>query len=195
MSKYLLLAVNAVSSSLLGCRQLKCSGLMIKSLIAAAIGVGGTTEGSRLDGTLAFSRARRYLKYPTHKINRGLHIIINQWKIVAGELKINWQKQIAGNFFNPTMETSITLSIANMNSVCASKKSELMHGTWLCAISLSSAQVNYCLADNRLLRTLFFTNKIQIPIHRGLTENDSRYYQLSLFRTQNDVPRCLLQYV
>lgn len=26
-------------------------------------------------------------------------------------------------------------------------------------------------------------------IYRGLTENDSRYYGLSLFRTQNDVPK------
>lgn len=64
---YLLFAVNTVSSSLLGW-QLKWSGLIIKSLMAAAIGVGGTTEGSRLDGTLAFSKARRYLKYPTNKI-------------------------------------------------------------------------------------------------------------------------------
>ena len=36
------------------------------------------------------------------------------------------------------------------------------------------------------------TDKIQIPIYRGLTENDSRYYGLSLFRTQNDVPKVSL---
>ena len=29
------------------------------------------------------------------------------------------------------------------------------------------------------------TDKIQIPIYRGLTENDSRYYGISLFQTQN----------
>ena len=33
------------------------------------------------------------------------------------------------------------------------------------------------------------TDKNQIPIYRGLTENDSRYYRLSLLRTQNDVPK------
>ena len=33
------------------------------------------------------------------------------------------------------------------------------------------------------------TDKIQIPMYRGLTENDSRYYGLSLFRTQNNVPK------
>ena len=32
-------------------------------------------------------------------------------------------------------------------------------------------------------------DKIRIPIYRGLTENDSRYYGLSLFWTQNDVPK------
>ena len=31
--------------------------------------------------------------------------------------------------------------------------------------------------------------KIQIPIYRGLTEIDSRYYGLSLFGTQSDVPK------
>ena len=39
--------------------------------------------------------------------------------------------------------------------------------------------VNSCLVDNPLLRTNC----------RGLTENDSRYYGLSLFRTHNDVPK------
>ena len=48
--------------------------------------------------------------------------------------------------------------------------------------------VNSRLVDTPLLRTLAITDKIQIPIYRGLTENDSRYYGLSLFRTQNDVP-------
>ena len=33
------------------------------------------------------------------------------------------------------------------------------------------------------------TEKIQIPIYRGLTENDSRYYGLLLFQTQNEVPK------
>ena len=36
------------------------------------------------------------------------------------------------------------------------------------------------------------TDKIQIPIYRGLTENDSQYYglrRLSLFQTQNEVPK------
>ena len=49
--------------------------------------------------------------------------------------------------------------------------------------------VNSRLADTSLLPTLAFTDKIQIPVCRGLTENDSRYYKLSLFRTQNDVPK------
>ena len=47
--------------------------------------------------------------------------------------------------------------------------------------------VNSRLADTPVLRTLAITDKIQIPIYRGLTENDSRYYGLSLFWTQNDV--------
>ena len=33
------------------------------------------------------------------------------------------------------------------------------------------------------------TDKIQIPIYRDLTENDCRYYSLSLLQTQNDVPK------
>ena len=49
--------------------------------------------------------------------------------------------------------------------------------------------VNSRLADTPLLQTLAITDKIQIPIYRGLTENDSRYYGLSLFRTQNDFPK------
>ena len=49
--------------------------------------------------------------------------------------------------------------------------------------------VNSHLADTLLLWTLAIMDKIQIPIYRGLTEYDSRYYGLSLFRTQNDVPK------
>ena len=49
--------------------------------------------------------------------------------------------------------------------------------------------VNSRLAGTPLLRTLAITDKIQVPIYRGLTENGSRYYGLSLFRTQNDVPK------
>ena len=41
-------------------------------------------------------------------------------------------------------------------------------------------RVNSRLADTPLLRTLAIKDKIQIPIYRGLTENDSRYYELSL---------------
>ena len=32
-------------------------------------------------------------------------------------------------------------------------------------------------------------DKIQIPIYRGLTENDSQYYGLLLFWTQNDISK------
>ena len=46
---------------------------------------------------------------------------------------------------------------------------------------------NSHLVDTLLLWTLATMDKIQIPIYRGLTQNDSRYYELSLFRTQNDV--------
>ena len=46
--------------------------------------------------------------------------------------------------------------------------------------------VNSRLADTPLLRTLDITDKIQIPIYRGLTENDSRYYGPPPFRTQNE---------
>ena len=49
--------------------------------------------------------------------------------------------------------------------------------------------VNSRLGDTPLLRTLAIKDKIQIPIYRGLTENDSLYYGLSLFRKQNDVPK------
>ena len=38
-------------------------------------------------------------------------------------------------------------------------------------------------------RHLTIMDKIQIHIYRGLTENDSRYYRLSLFRRQNNVPK------
>ena len=53
----------------------------------------------------------------------------------------------------------------------------------------SQNTVNSRLADTPLLRTLAITDKIKIPIYRGLTGNDSRYYGLSLFRTQNDVSK------
>ena len=49
--------------------------------------------------------------------------------------------------------------------------------------------VNSRLADIPLLRTLAITDKIKIPVYRALTENDSRYYGLSLFRTKNGVPK------
>ena len=49
--------------------------------------------------------------------------------------------------------------------------------------------VNSRLTDTPLLGTLAITDKNQIPIYRGLAENDSRYYGLSLFRTQNEVPK------
>ena len=49
--------------------------------------------------------------------------------------------------------------------------------------------VNSRLADTPQLQTLAITDKIQILIYRGLTENDSQYYGLSLFWTQNDVPK------
>ena len=49
--------------------------------------------------------------------------------------------------------------------------------------------VNSRLADIPLLRTLGITDKIHIPIYRDLTGDDSRFYELSLFRTQNDVPK------
>ena len=39
-----------------------------------------------------------------------------------------------------------------------------------------------------LLRTRAITDKIQIPIYRGLTENDCRYYGFSLFQTQKRLP-------
>ena len=48
--------------------------------------------------------------------------------------------------------------------------------------------VNSRLVDTPLLRRLAISDKIQIPIYSGLTENDSWCYGLSLFRTQNDVP-------
>ena len=51
--------------------------------------------------------------------------------------------------------------------------------------------VNSRLADTLLLRTIAITDKIQIPIYSGLTESDSRYYGLWLFRTTSR--RCLLQ--
>ena len=47
--------------------------------------------------------------------------------------------------------------------------------------------VNSRLADTPLLQTLAITVKIQFPIYRGLTENDSQYSRLSLFWTQNDL--------
>ena len=56
-------------------------------------------------------------------------------------------------------------------------------------LQLNHNTVNSRLADPALLRTITITDKIQIPIYRGLTENGSRYYGLSLFRTQNNVPK------
>ena len=56
-------------------------------------------------------------------------------------------------------------------------------------MSSLSDTVNSRLADTPLIRTLAITDKIQIPMYRSLTENDSRYYGFSLFRTHNDVPK------
>ena len=55
---------------------------------------------------------------------------------------------------------------------------------------LSATTVNSGLADTPLLRTLAITDKIH---PRGLTENESQYYRLMLFWTQNDVPKAGLQ--
>ena len=43
---------------------------------------------------------------------------------------------------------------------------------------VNSTTVNSCLTDTPLLRTRTITDKIQIPIYRGWTENDSQYYRL-----------------
>ena len=48
--------------------------------------------------------------------------------------------------------------------------------------------VNSRLADTPLLPTLAITDEIQIPIYRGLTENDSWYYGFSLFWTRKHCP-------
>ena len=48
--------------------------------------------------------------------------------------------------------------------------------------------VNSRHAETPLLRTLAITVKIQILFYKSLTENDSRYYGLSLYPTQNYVP-------
>ena len=61
--------------------------------------------------------------------------------------------------------------------------------TWCYQVFQST--VNSRLADTPLLQTLDITDKIQIHIYGLLTENDCRYYGLSLLRTQNDVPRVL----
>ena len=45
----------------------------------------------------------------------------------------------------------------------------------------SPSTVNSRLAETPLLRTLAIKDKIQIPIYRALTENDSGYHGLSLF--------------
>ena len=57
-------------------------------------------------------------------------------------------------------------------------------GRWNCFI----CTVNSHLEDTPLLQILAIADKIQILIYKGLTENDSRYYGLSLLRTQN-VPK------
>ena len=63
-------------------------------------------------------------------------------------------------------------------------------GTLKSKMAASTAStVNSRLADAPLLRTLAITVKIQIPIYRGFTEYDSRYYGLTLLRTQNEVPK------
>ena len=53
-----------------------------------------------------------------------------------------------------------------------------------CWVKNSQSTVNSRLADTPLLRTLAITDKFQIPgeSYRGLTENNSRYYGLSLLR-------------
>ena len=60
--------------------------------------------------------------------------------------------------------------------------------SWLItSIWYFSNTVNSRLADTLLLRTPTITDKIQIPIHRCLTENDPQYYGLSLFWTQKSI--------
>ena len=80
-------------------------------------------------------------------------------------------------YFLFTKETKNYVSLSEMKNVMA-------YGFQ----SVHTCTVNSRLADTPLLRTLaIITDKIQIPIFRGLTENDSRYYGLLLFRTQNQV--------
>ena len=50
-------------------------------------------------------------------------------------------------------------------------------------------KVNSCLANTLLLWTLAIIEKTQIPIYKGLTENDSPYYGLSLFWTENNIQK------
>ena len=55
--------------------------------------------------------------------------------------------------------------------------------------NILTGTVNARLPDTLLLRTLAITDKIQISIYRGLTENDSRDYGHLLLPTQNDVQK------
>lgn len=57
---------------------------MTRSLMAAARGVGGVADASRLEGTRAFNRARRYLKYPEKKY--AVHGLCKVCVNKAGEL-------------------------------------------------------------------------------------------------------------
>ena len=50
---------------------------------------------------------------------------------------------------------------------------------WLAQLRIQTT-VNSRLKETPLLRTLAIADKIQIPIYRGLTENDFRYYGLLL---------------
>ena len=61
------------------------------------------------------------------------------------------------------------------------------------SVSNVHASCKSVLHSTLVVQTVAITDKIQVPINRcinrGLTENDSRYYGLLLFRTQNDVPK------
>ena len=46
----------------------------------------------------------------------------------------------------------------------------------------------YITSSNYITDTRYYGQNSD-PIYRGLTKNDSQYYRLSLFQTQNDVPK------
>ena len=83
-------------------------------------------------------------------------------------------------------QTAINQSLIKSTNQSINQINELINQPRRKPIKLQST---IALRATRYYRHSPIMDKIQIPIYSGLTEKDSQYYGLLLFRTQNNVPK------